>query len=206
MRMNVAFSGQRDYEPGTMRLTVPKSIFAYRDGSAAGTMTTSVPEAPDTRALFSYMELDDTYVLTNTRKLTAATSAMFEFTVRDIIPHLMDGSATVNSDPFWVTANVTTHDGHLLGKTSNEIDATFDTSELVKTAESSVELLTEAWDDSWPAELKPSNPDGYVYADFYSWATVGGNQDFKMEVTHSASVPGKSGVRLLGMRDQDGRE
>lgn len=205
MRMNVAFSGQRDYEPGTMRLTVPKSIFAYRDGSAAGTMTTSVPEAPDTRALFSYMELDDTYVLTNTRKLTAATSAMFEFTVRDIIPHLMDGSATVNSDPFWVTANVTTHDGHLLGKTSNEIDATFDTSELVKTAESSVELLTEAWDDSWPAELKPSNPDGYVYADFYSWATVGGNQDFKMEVTHSASVPGKSGVRLLGMRDQDGR-
>lgn len=211
MRVNVAFSGQHDYEPGKMRLTVPKSIFTYRDGSVAGSMTTSVPEAPDTRALFSYVELDDSYVLTNTRKLSAATSAMFEFTIHDIVPHQMNGSGTTISKPFWAVANVTTHAGTLLGKKSNEIDATFDTSEQIKTAENSIALLTEAWDEEWPSELKPSNAKDYVYADFYSWATVEGNQEFSVKVQHSASVKNVEGgssvgsVQLLGIRDQNGQ-
>ena len=205
MRMNVAFSGQHDYDPGTMRLTVPKSIFAYRDGSVAGSMTTSVPEAPDTRALFSYVELDDSYVLTNTRKLSAATSAMFEFTIHDIVPHQMVGNPSAyTSDPFWAKANVTTAQGTVLGLKSNEIKASFDTLEKIVKAESSVSLLTEAWDSEWPSELKPSNAGSYVYCDFYSWATVQGNQEFKIEVAHAATVAG-SGATVLGLRDQDGK-
>lgn len=205
MRMNVAFSGQHDYDPGTMRLTVPKSIFTYRDGSIAGSMTTSVPEAPDTRALFSYVELDDSYVLTNTRKLSAATSAMFEFTIHDIVPHQMVGNPSAyTSDPFWAKANVTTAQGTVLGLKSNEIKASFDTSEKIVKAESSVSLLTEAWDSEWPSELKPSNAGSYVYCDFYSWATVQGNQEFKIEVAHAATVAG-SGATVLGLRDQDGK-
>ena len=205
MRMNVAFSGQHDYDPGTMRLTVPKSIFAYRDGSVAGSMTTSVPEAPDTRALFSYVELDDSYVLTNTRKLSAATSAMFEFTIHDIVPHQMVGNPSAyTSDPFWAKANVTTAQGTVLGLKSNEIKASFDTLEKIVKAESSVSLLTEAWDSEWPSELKPSNAGSYVCCDFYSWATVQGNQEFKIEVAHAATVAG-SGATVLGLRDQDGK-
>lgn len=205
MRLNAAFSGQHDYEAGDLQISVPKNLFTNRDGTPAGSMTLSVPEAPDARATFAYSDEGDTYVLTNTRKLSAATSVMFEFTVRGLVPHdLVGDPSQYVSDRFEATAQLTTHTGSALTKSSNAIDATIDTSEQVTKAENSVALLSESWDDSsWPAELKPANADDYVYCDFYSWATVAGNQAFTLEATHDASATGR-GVIMLGMKDQDG--
>ena len=199
MRLNMALSGEHDYEAGDIQVTVPKSIFETRDGKATGTLSLSVPEAPDSRALFNYTDMGDCYLLTNTRKLSAATMAMFEFTLKDLVPHtIVDGVA---SAPFEGTVQVTTHLGNTISMSSNQIDCTIDTAEKVWNASKWATMLSEEWPSSWPAELKPENDKDYIYVDWYTSAQISGNQAFDMEVEENASTNQSPGAVLLGYRD-----
>ena len=199
MRLNMALSGEHDYEAGDIQVTVPKSIFETRDGKATGTLSLSVPEAPDSRALFNYTDMGDCYLLTNTRKLSAATIAMFEFTLKDLVPHtIVDGVATA---PFEGTVQVTTHLGNTISMSSNQIDCTIDTAEEVKSASTWATMLSEEWPSSWPAELKPENDKDYIYVDWYTSAQISGNQAFDMKVEGNASTDKSPGAVLLGYRD-----
>lgn len=199
MRLNMALSGEHDYEAGDIQVTVPKSIFETRDGKATGTLSLSVPEAPDSRALFNYTDMGDCYLLTNTRKLSAATMAMFEFTLKDLVPHtIVDGVATA---PFEGTVQVTTHLGNTISMSSNQIDCTIDTKEEVTNASTWATMLSEEWPSSWPAELKPTNDKDYIYVDWYTSAQISGNQAFDMKVEENASTNQPSGAVLLGYRD-----
>ena len=199
MRLNMALSGEHDYEAGDIQVTVPKSIFETRDGKATGTLSLSVPEAPDSRALFNYTDMGDCYLLTNTRKLSAATIAMFEFTLKDLVPHtIVDGVATA---PFEGTVQVTTHLGNTISMSSNQIDCTIDTAEKVTSASKRATMLSEEWPSSWPAELKPTNDKDYIYVDWYTSAQISGNQAFDMKVEENASTNQSPGAVLLGYRD-----
>ena len=199
MRLNMALSGEHDYEAGDIQVTVPKSIFETRDGKATGTLSLSVPEAPDSRALFNYTDMGDCYLLTNTRKLSAATMAMFEFTLKDLVPHtIVDGVA---SAPFEGTVQVTTHLGNTISMSSNQIDCTIDTKEEVTSASTRATMLSEEWPSSWPAELKPKNDKDYIYVDWYTNAWISGNQAFDMKVEENASTNQSPGAVLLGYRD-----
>ena len=199
MRLNMALSGEHDYEAGDIQVTVPKSIFETRDGKATGTLSLSVPEAPDSRALFNYTDMGDCYLLTNTRKLSAATIAMFEFTLKDLVPHtIVDGVA---SAPFEGTVQVTTHLGNTISKSSNEIYCTINTAEEVKSASTWATMLSEEWPSSWPDELKPENDKDYIYVDWYTSAQISGNQAFDMKVEENASTNQSPGAVLLGYRD-----
>lgn len=199
MRLNMALSGEHDYEAGDIQVTVPKSIFETRDGKATGTLSLSVPEAPDSRALFNYTDMGDCYLLTNTRKLSAATMAMFEFTLKDLVPHtIVDGVA---SAPFEGTVQVTTHLGNTISKSSNEIYCTIDTKEEVTSASKRATMLSEEWPSSWPDELKPENDKDYIYVDWYTSAQISGNQAFDMKVEENASTNQSPGAVLLGYRD-----
>lgn len=211
MRLNMALSGEHDYEAGDIQVTVPKSIFETRDGKAMGTLSLSVPEAPDSRALFNYTDMGDCYLLTNTRKLSAATIAMFEFTLKDLVPHaIVDGVKEDNvsgndkvytSAPFEGTVQVTTHLGNTISMSSNKIDCTIDTAEEVKSASTWATMLSEEWPSSWPAELKPENDKDYIYVDWYTSAQISGNQAFDMKVEENASTNQSPGAVLLGYRD-----
>lgn len=199
MRLNMALSGEHDYEAGDIQVTVPKSIFKTRDGKATGTLSLSVPEAPDSRALFNYTDMGDCYLLTNTRKLSAATMAMFEFTLKDLVPHtIVDG---VKTAPFEGTVQVTTHLGNTISMSSNQIYCTIDTAEEVKSASTWATMLSEEWPSSWPAELKPENDKDYIYVDWYTSAQISGNQAFDMKVEENASTNQSLGAVLLGYRD-----
>ena len=199
MRLNMALSGEHDYEAGDIQVTVPKSIFETRDGKATGTLSLSVPEAPDSRALFNYTDMGDCYLLTNTRKLSAATMAMFEFTLKDLVPHtIVDGVVTA---PFEGTVQVTTHLGNTISMSSNQIYCTIDTKEEVKSASTWATMLSEEWPSSWPAELKPTNDKDYIYVDWYTSAQISGNQAFDMKVEENASTNQSAGAVLLGYRD-----
>lgn len=199
MRLNMALSGEHDYEAGDIQVTVPKSIFKTRDGKATGTLSLSVPEAPDSRALFNYTDMGDCYLLTNTRKLSAATMAMFEFTLKDLVPHtIVDG---VKTAPFEGTVQVTTHLGNTISRSSNQIDCTIDTKEEVTNASTWATMLSEEWPSSWPAELKPENDKDYIYVDWYTSAQISGNQAFDMKVEENASTNQSPGAVLLGYRD-----
>ena len=199
MRLKMTLSGEHDYEAGDIQVTVPKSIFKTRDGKATGTLSLSVPEAPDSRALFNYTDMGDCYLLTNTRKLSAATMAMFEFTLKDLVPHtIVDG---VKTAPFEGTVQVTTHLGNTISKSSNQIYCTIDTKEEVKSASTWATMLSEEWPSSWPAELKPENDKDYIYVDWYTSAQISGNQAFDMKVEENASTNQSLGAVLLGYRD-----
>lgn len=211
MRLNMALSGEHDYEAGDIQVTVPKSIFKTRDGKATGTLSLSVPEAPDSRALFNYTDMGDCYLLTNTRKLSAATMAMFEFTLKDLVPHtIVDGVKEDNvsgndkvytSAPFEGTVQVTTHLGNTISMSSNQIDCTIDTAEEVKSASTWATMLSEEWPSSWPVELKPENDKDYIYVDWYTSAQISGNQAFDMKVEENASTDKSPRAVLLGYRD-----
>ena len=211
MRLNMALSGEHDYEAGDIQVTVPKSIFKTRDGKATGPLSLSVPEAPDSRALFNYTDMGDYYLLANTRKLSAATSAMFEFTAKDLVPHtIVDGVGADNepgydkaytSAPFEGTVQVTTHLGNTISMSSNKIDCTIDTTEEVTGAHKEATMLSEEWPSSWPAELKPENDQDYIYVDWYTYAWISGNQAFDMKVEENASTDQSQETVLLGYRD-----
>lgn len=211
MRLNMALSGEHDYEAGDIQVTVPKSMFETRDGKATGPLSLSVPEAPDSRALFNYTDMGDYYLLANTRKLSAATSAMFEFTAKDLVPHtIVDGVRADNepgygkayaSAPFEGTVQVTTHLGNTISMSSNKIDCTIDTTEKVTGAHKEATMLSEEWPSSWPAELKPENDQDYIYVDWYTYAWISGNQAFDMKVEENASTDRSPGTVLLGYRD-----
>ena len=211
MRLNLALSGEHDYEAGDIQVSVPKSIFETRDGKSAGTLLLSVPEAPDSRATFNYTDMGDYYLLTNTRKLAAATSALFEFSLENIVPHtIVDGVKGDNepgydnvytSAPFEGTVQVTTHLGNTIAKSSNKIDCAIDTSEKVTSANKSSSSLSEEWPDSWPASLKPENDQDYIYVDWYTSATVSGNQPFDLKIEEDAHTNVSQGTVLLGYKD-----
>ena len=211
MRLNLALSGEHDYEAGDIQVSVPKSIFETREGKTTGKLTLSVPEAPDARATFNYTDMGDYYLLTNTRKLAAATSAMFEFTLKDLIPStIVDGIAGDNepgydnvcpSAPFEGTVQVTTHLGNTISKSSNQIDCVIDTSEEVTGASKNAVSLSEEWPESWPANLKPENADDYIYVDWFTTSTITGNQAFDMKVEENAHTNVSQGTVLLGYRD-----
>ena len=211
MRLNLALSGEHDYEAGDIQVSVPKSIFETRDGKATGKLLLSVPEAPDARATFNYTDMGDYYLLTNTRKLAAATSAMFEFTMKDIVPHtIVDGMPGDNEPgydkayataPFEGTVQVTTYLGNTVAKSSNQIDCVVDTSEKVVNATKRAVSLSEEWPDSWPASLKPENADDYIYVDWATASHIVGNQAFDMKVEENASTNVSKGTLLLGYKD-----
>ena len=211
MRLNMALSGEHDYEVGDVQISIPKTIFETRDGKSTGTLSLSVPEAPDSRATFNYTDMGDYYLLTNTRKLSAATSAMFEFTLHNLTPHtIVDGMANDNepgfnnaytSAPFEGTVQITTHLGNTIAKSSNQIDCVIDTSEKVESASKRAISLSEEWPSSWPESLKPENSEDYIYVNWYTDSKIYGNQTFDMKVEEDAHTNVSQGTLLLGYKD-----
>ena len=205
MRVNAALSGQHDYDVGDITITIPKNIVKYRDGSEAGKMSLSVSEAPDNRATFDYADMGDTYVLTNTRKLSAASSLMFDFSISGMVPHLLNGNPDkYATDPFNAISSVVTHKNNLISSTSNNLTATFDTSEKINNVYDRVEGLNTKYPSSWPQELKPSNDGDFIYVDYYSYCSVNGNQNYSLSCS-SEILNANNNAIMLGTKDNKGK-
>ena len=211
MRVSFQLSGQNDYEPGTIRLTIPKTLIKTRDGKTMGIFTLSVPEAPSDRAAFAYYEQDDSYVLVNMVKLAASTSALFEFSQRDVVPSQVMGNPKktvegISPATFASALEVTTPKGTTLAR-NDSMTATVETAERLyeygRLAASS-SVLYDSWKDSWPEQLKPTDPEQYVYIDWYGYNDTWGNQSFvsASEFTMTTGYP--KGSVLLGMIDTNG--
>ena len=217
MKLSVALSGQYSYKEGEIQIVVPKYIFADRDGKPTGELEAAVPEAPSQQSTFAYTEMDDSYVLSNTCELSAATQASFEFAVRKLDPielvgngQLADGEKAHAADAlptevekyvtdnFYGTVNLTTHAGNVLSMTSNKLDASVDTQEAISGAELRGQSLSESWPSNWPEELKPADADKYIYIDWYSWTSARGNQKYVLQGSTDGSDSGYE-AKLLGV-------
>mgnify|MGYP002509824617 CR=1 FL=1 len=194
-RVRIALSGQNSYDPGTVQVRVPKSLFQDRNGRSVGQMGLAVPKAPSTAATFAYTVEGDSYVLANVKKLSAATQTSFEFTIDGIKPSsIVSGSL---SKPFSATATVVLPSGTSISADSNAIECRIDTAVSIDAAYVVADRLGIKDHSFVPSEMLPGNPDDYIYASFRTYAYTSGVQPFDATVT-ARDTSGIPGALLLG--------
>ncbi len=125
LQINYALSGEHNYEPGDITITIPAHIFQNRNGSDAGKLVIPYPEEPSTKSDFNWKLVGDNYVLTNTKKMSAATKGYIQFAIEGLVPHNLVDMAV--SEPFDAYMQVVTHNGNTIALRSNELTAQFDT-------------------------------------------------------------------------------
>lgn len=140
-QVDVSLSGQNDYEPGTVQITIPAQVWHPRkytdDGNGGvqgepdssrlmGSLDLSVPEAPSQSGSFNWELVGDSYVLTNTKTLGATSKLMFQFTIRGMLPHeIVDMSVC---DPITAKCEVITALGNTIScQSENSLTAQVDT-------------------------------------------------------------------------------
>ncbi|MFA9493997.1 BspA family leucine-rich repeat surface protein [Streptococcus sp. E17BB] len=210
LRVSYSLSGDEDYEPGVIQIRVPKTVFETREDNHIGRITWAVPEAPDTSGIFQYYldegdksdPLDDTYVLTNTRKLSAASQGYIEGTITDLIPHEIRDYVTGYKAYVDANIQVTTHLGNALTLASNQLSAEVDTVSILSRATKYDRGWYKTYPTNFPAELKPASPDDYIYVywDSEVFAPEKNNQPSTVSFTDTIS----SGGIVLGY-DYDGK-
>lgn len=140
-QVDVSLSGQNDYAPGTVQITIPAQVWHPRkytdDGNGGvqgepdpsllmGSLNLSVPEAPSQAGNFNWELVGDSYVLTNIKTLGATSKLMFQFTVRGMLPHeIVDMSGC---DPITADCKVITAQGNTISlQSENSLTAHVDT-------------------------------------------------------------------------------
>ena len=201
-KINYGLSGQKDYDVGTVVIKVPKTIFKDRKDKLIGYTTFGVPKAPDNNAQFAYTETEDAYIITNTKKLKAASSGYIEATINGLTPsEIKDITTGYVSDKLKASLEVTLASG-IMGQESNQLDATFDTSAMIYGANLRHNTtVSDTFPSTWDQKLKPANPDDYYYATFTSYASSQANQYYnvgmKFDVRGSDDA---SGALTLGVK------
>ncbi len=198
IKLSFAMSGQYDYEPGAVGIRIPKHIFKDRNGEPIGDVSLGVPEAPDKSNTFSYAEEEDSYYITNNRKLNAASTGKIELTISNLTPHMIKDKATLyRTDNFNAEINIKTHKGNYIGKKSSDIYADVDTAAKVTGTDLSANKVREGWPSGFPEELKPVNPDDYVYVSWNSYAYTEANQPFSVSLTENTTSDGTTGKAIV---------
>ena len=184
LRINYSLSGEHNYEPGDVNITIPANMFKNRAGEDYGTINIPYPEDPSTKNDFNWKLVDDVYVLTNTKRMSAATRGYVEIGFYDLYPHALVDMQ--QSSPFAATIEVLTHKGNLIGLMSNPIYATFDTEATVTAANkrqsdrvkivSAAEVPTCAKKD--PITGAADSEEYYVKVTWYAWAYRVGNTEY----------------------------
>src|SRR5574344_490685 len=200
MRINYALSGQHDYPEGSVNIEIPKNIVRDRKGNLTGYMSLAVPQAPDKSGLFSYVDNGDTYILTNTKKLPAATSGVFEMTIKDIRPSdIRDKATGYITDEFNATISVNTKEDNVIKKTSNDLTANFDTFAKISGAYNNAPYdPIETYPFHFPNELRPENSDKYVYVAYDVHAYSEANQPFSVSIKDNSTMNVNGDVVVLG--------
>ena len=198
IKLSFAMSGQYDYEAGAVGIRIPKHIFKDRNGEPIGDVSLGVPEALDKSNTFSYAEEEDSYYITNNRKLNAASTGKIELTISNLTPHMIKDKATgYRTDNFNAEINIKTHKGNYIGKKSSDIYADVDTAAKVTGTDLSANKVRESWPSGFPEELKPANPDDYVYVSWNSYAYTEANQPFLVSLTENTTSDGTTGKAIV---------
>ncbi|MBR3227067.1 MAG: hypothetical protein IKF68_00830, partial [Erysipelotrichaceae bacterium] len=125
LRVSYALSGEFDYQPGDITVTIPASIFKGRNGEDLGKVVIPYAQYPSTKNEFNYQLIDGNYVITNTRGMSAASKPFFEIAFTDLIPHTLVDELV--SQPFSAYVMVKTHLGNTIALRTEELTAVFDT-------------------------------------------------------------------------------
>lgn len=204
-QIDFALSGQTAYEAGDVKIIIPAYIWLDRDDNETGELTLSVPEDPEVGVDFVWKRVGDQIVITNAKRLPAASKVLIQGTFRDLVAWEIEDET--QSFAFEATVVVTTSAGNELSMTSNDIDATIDTkvnvTDAKKTAwDSNNKKYNIYWEEvptAIPTEFYKwldNDPSEYVYIRWYVQGTAKGSQPFDMTVTDT--VENMYGGIMLG--------
>lgn len=206
--ISAEFSGKDDYKPGDIQIKLPKYILQDREGRDIGKMELGIPEnGTGATAELAYTNdvNKDYYIITNTQTLSAAAAVNVEGTIKSFLPsNIKDRATGYKTKPFSFEIFVNTAQNNLISKKSNEIRAEFDTFAQLSSVSKVSQAVRKVYPSSWPQELKPSNPDDYIYVDFYSFAHTKANQHFDIKAIDNARVnngANKNAI-LLGIQNK----
>ena len=207
-QIDFALSGQNDYEIGSIQVEIPKNIFKDRFNNDHGKVILSVPEAPDNTGLFAYTDIGDKFLLTNTKKLSAASSISIQLSFRNLIPsQIKDFASGYVTDQFNADLKVLTHAGNLMGMKSNNIDCSIDTSTLIKDGKvRHNSILYIEYPEEWPQDIKPTNHEDYVYVPYNVFALNQTNQYFNvvLDINARNSIDANNAIVLGYKNRRDG--
>lgn len=185
--IDFSLSGEHDYAAGTLQVKIPAHVFSKRDGSAYGTTVIPYASSPSTRTEFNWALVGDSYVLTNTRTLSAATAASIQIGFENLTPSEVRDMAT--SEPLSAQVLVTTAMNHQITRHSNQITAQIDTHETVTAATKGHEK-SDFFDILTAAQMKAKGytiPSAYagetrfVVAHWYTYGYHEGNTLYSMD-------------------------
>lgn len=187
MQINYALSGEHNYEPGDITITVPAYIIHRRGGANYGTMIVPFPEEPSRKGDFNWTLIDGNYVLTNTKRMSAATKGYIQFAVTGLSPYeLVDME---ESDPFDAYIEVVTHKGNLIALRSNAITAQFDTEARVTNAGKAVYQSVERVPaSSIPESQRVAGEEEYIKVNWYTWAYRTSNTKYYLDIKDTIPV------------------
>ncbi|MBP1529688.1 MAG: Cna B-type domain-containing protein, partial [Erysipelotrichaceae bacterium] len=181
LQINYALSGEHNYEPGDVTITIPASMFKTRDGKKTGTITIPYPEDPSTKGDFNWKLVGDNYVLTNTKKMSAATKGYMQIEVGGLTPNQIADMAV--SDPFAAKIEVVTWKGNLIGKSSNELTAQLDTEARIVGVDKGVTSAQRLAAEFIPEEYRVEGEAEYVVVDWWIRASINSNTKYTFEFT-----------------------
>ena len=201
-QFEVEFSGQFDYAPGDIKITIPAQVWHTRtydaDGKGIvneqelmGSIRLPVPQAPKATADFNWQKVGDSYVLTNTKTIGATSSATFQVTICALAPEeVVDMSIC---DPISVKCEVITNQGNTIELTSPEITAQVDTISKITGSEKGGQLYFKQIPADLPAAIAANLPagtakDDYYYVRWYTYFFHQANQPFSVKLEDIADT------------------
>ena len=203
LKTDFALSGQKDHDVGSIQVRVPKYIFKNRDGKYTGLTTLGISPMPSKKGAFAYLDTGDEYLIINTKPLSAATSVSFEMTYRNLNPHeIQDMVKGYKTDDFQAKVEVLTKTGEVVKAEGNKLKAQVDTREYIENPTKQAQKIYDGeYPDSWPSEIKPENPEDYIFIAWKTNAVNQGSQPFKVDLEDTAKTSDHTnGAKILGIR------
>ena len=201
LQIGYELSGEFNYGPGDVTITVPASMFEKRGGGEIGTMVIPYPAYPSTKDDFNWIKKNGNIILTNTRTLNSATEGFIEFAFAKLTPSQLIDMAI--SNPFSVHVEVTTNKGNTIGVRSKEIRAQFDTEAEVKKVTKQVYGKPEVVSKSViPANQRVDGEDYYVRVIWYITVLNKANTVYTLDYTDV--IPDEFDGFIIGATSEDG--
>ena len=193
-QINVSFTGEHSYAPGTIRILIPRQIFhkrsSYYTGGAVmsegyGNVTFPVPDAPDANSLWHWEEAEDKqYAIINDVSISASAGVMFQITITGLeAQELVDMRP---SDPLSATVEITSPDGYVETLVSEELTAVIDTRSALSASNLDGTVYTTP--ENVPAIIQQRLPGGeqtapaYVFVRWRTWPNYNGSQPFSLSM------------------------
>ncbi|MBQ9005759.1 MAG: hypothetical protein IJ092_05230, partial [Atopobiaceae bacterium] len=197
LQINYALSGEHNSGPGDVTITMPAHIFTDRNGKDVGTLAIPYPKEPSTKNDFNWKLVGDNYVLTNTKRMSAATKGYIQFAISGLVPHTLVDMEI--SDEFTAYIEVITHKDNTIALRSNPLTAQFDTeARLSSVSKRAYGAPSRVPARSIPASQRIEGEDEYILVNWYVWAYTSANQPYTLSQVDT--LPGDKVV----MQNDDG--